>query len=52
MRRNWVSRLNHQPLPVRALFGLGCLITVATVFSTPGKADPSEDVEPGLDSAA
>ena len=43
MRRNWMSQLNSQPLTVRALIGLGCLITVATAFSTPGEADPNDD---------
>jgi hypothetical protein len=35
--------LNNQPLAVRALIGLGCLISAATVFSTPGEADPNDD---------
>jgi hypothetical protein len=43
MGRNWVSQLNNQPLTVRALIGLGCLITAATAFSTPGEADPNDD---------
>jgi hypothetical protein len=43
MRRNVVSVLNNQPLMVRALVGVGCLITVATAFSIPGGADPSDD---------
>ena len=43
MRRNWMSQLNNQPLTVRALIGLGCLITAATAFSTPGEADPNDD---------
>src|ERR1700744_4452847 len=43
MRRNWMSQLNNQPLTVRALIGLGCLITVATGLSAPGGADPSDD---------
>src|SRR5580700_3226729 len=43
MRRNWMSQLNNQPLTVRALIGLGCLITAATTFSTPGQADPNDD---------
>src|ERR1700733_4526868 len=43
MRRNWMSQLNNQPLPVRALIGLGCLITAATAFSTPGEADPKDE---------
>src|ERR1700760_4159358 len=43
MRRNWMSQLNNQPVTVRALVGLGCLITVATAFSIPGEADPSDD---------
>src|ERR1700722_15967723 len=43
MRRNWMSQLNNQPLTVRALIGLGGLITAATAFSTPGEADPNDD---------
>jgi Protein of unknown function (DUF732) len=43
MRRNWMSLLRHQPLTVQALIGVGCLITAATAFSTPGEADPSDD---------
>src|ERR1700728_924729 len=43
MLRNWMSLLSNQPLAVRALIGIGCLITVATAFSTPGEADPNDD---------
>lgn len=43
MGRNLVLRLNNQPLAVRALIGIGCLITVATVVSAPGEADPADD---------
>jgi hypothetical protein len=43
MRHNWMSLLSNQPLTVRALIGIGCLITVATAFSTPGEADPNDD---------
>ena len=43
MRRNWRLLLGNQPLTVRALIGIGCLITVATAFSTPGEADPNDD---------
>ena len=43
MRRKWTSLLSNQPLTVRALIGIGCLITVATAFSTPGEADPNDD---------
>ena len=43
MRRYWVSPLSNQPLAVRALIGIGCLITVATAFSATGEADPSDD---------
>jgi hypothetical protein len=42
MRRYWVS-LSNQPLAVRALIGIGCLITVATASSATGEADPSDD---------
>jgi hypothetical protein len=35
--------LSNQPLAVRALIGIGCLLTVATAFSIPGEADPSDD---------
>jgi hypothetical protein len=38
-----MTRLNNQPLGVRALLGIGCLITVATALSAPGEADPSDD---------
>ena len=38
-----MSRLSNQPLAVRALIGIGCLITVATAFSATGEADPSDD---------
>lgn len=38
-----IALLRNQPLAVRALVGLGALITVATAFSTPGGADPSDD---------
>jgi hypothetical protein len=43
MGRNWMPTLSSQPLAVRALFGIGCLITVATAFSIPGEADPHDD---------
>ena len=43
MRRSWMLLLSNQPLPVRALIGVGCVITVATAFSVPGDADPSDD---------
>jgi hypothetical protein len=43
MGRNWMPALNNQPLAVRALIGIGCLLTVATAFSIPGEADPSDD---------
>ncbi|BBX48359.1 hypothetical protein GCM10009641_05960 [Mycobacterium cookii] len=43
MGHNWMARLNNKPLTVRALLGLGCLITVATAVSAPGEADPSDD---------
>jgi hypothetical protein len=38
-----ISSLRNQPLTVRTLVGVGCLITVATAFSTPGGADPNDD---------
>lgn len=38
-----MSLLKDQPLIARALVGVGCLITVATAFSIPGGADPSDD---------
>ena len=37
------AALLNQPLMVRVLVGVGCLITVATAFSIPGGADPSDD---------
>ena len=43
MRRFGVSLLSNQPLAVRALIGIACLITVATAFSATGEADPSDD---------
>jgi hypothetical protein len=43
MGGSWIPRLNNQPLAVRALIGLGCLITIATVLSIPGEADPNDD---------
>jgi len=43
MRRNWMLLLSNQPLAVRALIGVGCLISLATAFSAPGDADPSDD---------
>jgi hypothetical protein len=43
MRRSWMLPLSNQPLAVRALIGVGCLITVATAFSATGDADPSDD---------
>jgi hypothetical protein len=43
MRRNRMPALSNQPLAVRALIGMGCLLTVATAFSIPGGADPSDD---------
>jgi hypothetical protein len=43
MGLSWMTRLNNQTLGVRALLGIGCLITVATAFSAPGEADPSDD---------
>jgi hypothetical protein len=41
--RNWIWRLNNQPLAVRLLLGAGCLITAAAVFSAPVAADPHDD---------
>jgi hypothetical protein len=41
--RNWIWRLNNQPLAVRLLLGAGCLITAAAVFSAPVEADPHDD---------
>lgn len=38
-----MSLLRNQPLTVRALVGVACLITVATVLSTPVRADPNDD---------
>jgi hypothetical protein len=38
-----ISSLRNQSLMVRTLVGVGCLITVATAFSTPGGADPNDD---------
>lgn len=35
--------LRNQPLTVRALIGVACLITVATLLSTPVRADPNDD---------
>ena len=43
MGRHWMPALSNQPLAVRALIGVGCMITVATAFSIPGGADPSDD---------
>jgi hypothetical protein len=43
MGRNWIPVLSSQPLAVRALLGIGALITVATAFSIPGEADPNDD---------
>jgi hypothetical protein len=43
MGRNWMPALSNQPLAVRVLIGIGCLLTVATAFSIPGEADPSDD---------
>jgi hypothetical protein len=43
MGRNWMPALSNQPLAVRGLIGIGCLLTVATAFSIPGGADPSDD---------
>jgi Protein of unknown function (DUF732) len=43
MGPNRMPALSNQPLAVRALIGLGCLITVATAFSIPGEADPNDD---------
>ncbi|HTZ14459.1 MAG TPA: DUF732 domain-containing protein [Mycobacterium sp.] len=41
--RNWMLRLNNQPLAVRLLLGAGCFITVAAMFSAPVEADPHDD---------
>ncbi len=43
MGRKWIPALSNQPLAVQALIGVGCLLTVATAFSIPGGADPSDD---------
>jgi hypothetical protein len=43
MGRNWTPALSNRPLAVRALVGIGCLLTVATAFSIPGEADPIDD---------
>src|SRR6201996_918587 len=43
MLRVKMMQLNSQPLAVRALLGIGCLMTFATAFSAPGGADPSDD---------
>jgi Protein of unknown function (DUF732) len=41
--RNWIWRLNNQPLAVRLLLGAGGLVTVAALFSAPVEADPHDD---------
>ncbi len=41
--RNWILRLNNQPLTVRLLLGAGCLITAAGLFSAPVEADSHDD---------
>lgn len=41
--RNWMWRLNNQPLTVQLLLCAGCLITAATVSSAPVGADPHDD---------
>ena len=41
--RNWIWRLNNQPVAVRLLLGAGCLITAAALFSAPVEADPHDD---------
>jgi hypothetical protein len=43
MHRSWMQWLASQPLAVRLLLGAGCVITVATAFSTPSEADPNDD---------
>src|ERR1700744_1677361 len=41
--RNWILRLNNQPLAVRLLLAAGCLTTAAAMFSAPVQADPHDD---------
>jgi hypothetical protein len=41
--RDWIWRLNNQPLAVRLLLSAGCLITAAAMFSAPVEADPHDD---------
>jgi Protein of unknown function (DUF732) len=41
--RNWIWRLNNQPLAVRLLLGAGGLVTAAALFSAPVEADPHDD---------
>jgi hypothetical protein len=43
MRRSWMSWLGGQPLAVRGLLGVGCLIAAATALSAHSEADPSDD---------
>jgi hypothetical protein len=41
--RNWIWRVNNQPLAVRLLLGAGGLATAAVLFSAPVEADPHDD---------
>jgi Protein of unknown function (DUF732) len=43
MTRNWIWRVNNQPLAVRLLLGAGGLVTAAALFSAPVEADPHDD---------
>jgi Protein of unknown function (DUF732) len=43
LTRNWLWRLNNQPLAVRVLLGAGCLIAASALFSAPVEADPHDD---------
>jgi uncharacterized protein DUF732 len=43
MRRNWKPWLGSQPLAVRALLAVGCLIAAAVAFSAHSEAGPNDD---------
>jgi hypothetical protein len=41
--QNWIWLFRHQPLPVRVLSAVACLLTVAATMGAPAEADPNTD---------
>ncbi|OBA62791.1 hypothetical protein A5647_06735 [Mycobacterium sp. 1100029.7] len=41
--QSWIWLFRHQPLPVRVLSAVACLLTVAATMGAPAEADPNTD---------